>query len=69
MLEALDGWAVEWSGTRTSGKLVRLRHRATGRVAQGHDWRDWDLALQRALGEALAQIDLVGEIEDYLRRL
>lgn len=68
ILDAPDRWIIEWSGTMTSGKLVRLRNRVTGQEAVGHDWTDWDRALRKALDEVQAQGDLVSEVESYLRR-
>ncbi|MFP3914294.1 MAG: hypothetical protein ACLFWM_05420 [Actinomycetota bacterium] len=67
ILDAPDRWIIEWSGTATSRKMVRLRNRWTGQVAVGYDWQDWDRALQRALDVLRSEGDLISEVEDYLR--
>lgn len=57
---------VEWSNAGVAGKRVILINRVTGQRASGFDWRDWDLALSRALAAIEDQGDLVSEIEEFL---
>lgn len=67
ILDVLEGWTIEWSGTRTSGKLVRLHNPVTGQLAVGHDWSDWDRALNRAIANVELSGSLMAEVEEYLR--
>lgn len=67
VLDRPGSWSVEWSRSPVAGKRVTLVNVTTGQRATGHDWSDWDLALQRALEEVQRQGDLVTEVESYLR--
>lgn len=66
VLDAPDRWIIEWGNSLAAGKRVTLINRVTGQRSTGHDWRDWDRALRRALAKIEEQGDLVSEIEEHL---
>ena len=66
VIDEPDRWIVKWTGGAMSGRHVTFVNPTTGQQATGHDWSDWDPAVQKALNAIESQGDLISEIETFL---
>ena len=49
VIDEPERWIVKWTNGAMTGKHVTFENPTTGQRASGHDWSEWDPAVQEAL--------------------